>query len=176
MDYAAYFFDLLIVSLPVLLIVGGAYWLLQTYWNGRYGLATMDMRTEGQKTVLPLRLQAYERLLLLCDRASIPNALLRVHLPNSSAQDLRGALMVTINQEFEHNVSQQLYVSETLWQILQVARVETLSLLSQAAEGLAADATGDAYVERVFSLLASQNPTPLQKAAQAVHTEARGLW
>ncbi|MBK8558234.1 MAG: hypothetical protein IPL65_22000 [Lewinellaceae bacterium] len=85
-------------------------------------------RNEAMKITLPVRLQAYERITLLCERVEITNALLRIRMTGMSMSDLRGALMLAISQEFDHNTSQQLYVSETLWQIISWPKMKRLPL------------------------------------------------
>ncbi|MBK6931398.1 MAG: hypothetical protein IPH12_11220 [Saprospirales bacterium] len=112
-----------------------------------------------------LRLQAYERLTLLCDRVAISNTLLRIRTPGMRVAELKGALMLSISQEFDHNTSQQLFVSETLWQIISVAKEQTLTLILKAAEGLDGQADADVLVERLFSMLEEQGaPTALHRA------------
>jgi hypothetical protein len=94
-----------------------------------------------------------------------------------SIANLRGVLMIAITQEFDHNTSQQLYVSDTLWQILRVAKDDTLSLVSKAAEGLDPNAEDDVYIDRLLAALEEQGePGPLQRVAIAVRTEAGRLF
>ncbi len=135
------------------------------------------LRQDAQKITLPLRLQAYERLTLLCERAAIPNTLLRVRMPGMTVAQLSHALLLSINQEFDHNTSQQLYVSETLWRIISEARKQTLTLITQAAEDLELQASDDALVQRLFAMLEAQGePTPLQRALVAIRMEASQLF
>jgi hypothetical protein len=114
--------------------------------------------------------------MLLCDRASIPNLLLRIRMPGMTVGELRGALLLTLNQEFEHNTSQQLYVSDTLWQIILLARNETMAAITQAAEDLDSQAPDEAMVHRLIRIVdAQENASPLQKAMMAIRTEAGRL-
>jgi len=171
------FFDILKYTIPALIVFATAYFLLQQQIDEQQKRLSGAMRRDSLKLTLPLRLQAYERLMLLCDRASIPNTLLRVRAPGMSIANLRGALMIAITQEFDHNTSQQLYVSDMLWQILRVAREDTLSLVSRAAEGLDPNAEDDVYIDRLLAALEEQGePGPLQRVAIAVRTEAGRLF
>ena len=164
-------------TIPALIVFATAYFLLQQQIDEQQKRLSGAMRQDSLKLTLTLRLQAYERLMLLCDRASIPNTLLRVRTPGMSIANLRGVLMIAITQEFDHNTSQQLYVSDTLWQILRVAKDDTLSLVGKAAEGLDPDAGDDVYIDRLLAALEEQGePGPLQRVAIAVRTEAGRLF
>ena len=111
------FLEILKYTIPGMVVFATAYYLLKLYLDDRLRYEMSKQRGESMKITLPLRLQAYERLTLLCDRVSVPNTLLRIRMPGMTVGDLRGGLMLAISQEFDHNTSQQLYVSDTLWQI-----------------------------------------------------------
>src|SRR3954462_11632416 len=66
-------------------------------------------------TTRPLQLQAYERLVLLCERISLPNLISRVSQPGLSAREMQVFLIESIKQEYEYNISQQVYVSTIAW-------------------------------------------------------------
>lgn len=171
------FFDLLKYTIPGLVVAGTAYFLLKQYLDDRLRSEQLAQRRENNRLTLPIRLQAYERLTLLCDRVAIPNVLLRIRMPGMTMGDLRGALLLAVRQEFEHNTSQQLYVSDTLWQIITVARDQALSLIAQAGEGLDPKEEDEMYVAVLLKKLDEQGePTILQRAIVAIRTEAGQLF
>ena len=171
------FFELLKYTIPALIVFFTAYFLLKQLLDERQRIDRMALKQGAQKITLPLRLQAYERLTLLCDRVSIPNALLRIRMPGMTVGELRGALLLSISQEFEHNTSQQLFVSETLWQIISLAKDQTLSLITQAGEDLDSKAGDQAFVDELLTMLDAQGlPTPLHRAIIAIRTEAGQLF
>lgn len=171
------FFELLKYTIPALIVFFTAYFLLKALLDERQRIDRMILRQDAQKITLPLRLQAYERLTLLCDRVAIPNALLRIRMPGMNVAELQGALLLGISQEFEHNTSQQLFVSETLWRIIALAKEQTLTLITSAAEGLDPKADAEQLVEKLFALLEEQGtPTPLHRALIAIRTEAGQLF
>jgi hypothetical protein len=160
-------------TLPGLIVFATAYSLLKLHLDDRQREFLRAQKSESSKITLPLRLQAYERLTLLCDRIGIANTLLRVRMPNMTVQELKVALLMAISQEFDHNTAQQLYVSETLWQIITFAKNETLDLVQQAAVDLdpAADAT--ILIDAIFKRIDLQEGmAPLPKALTAIRTEA----
>ncbi len=167
------FLEILKLTLPSLVVFFTVYFMLKLLLEERQRMDAVLLRQDAQKITLPLRLQAYERLTLLCDRASIPNTLLRVRMPGMTVAQLTHALLIAINQEFDHNTSQQLFVSDTLWRIITAARQQTILLITQAAEGLDPQAADDALVNRLFAMLEAQGEmTPLQQAIVAIRTEA----
>lgn len=171
-----FFLDILKLTLPAVIVGGTAYLLLKALLDERQRMDVALLRNDAQKITLPLRLSAYERLMLLCDRADIANTMLRVRMPNMKVRELRGVLLMAINQEFEHNVSQQLYVSDTLWQIIRMARHNTLALVTSTGTDLNPDADAEALADALLKTLDEQSITPLQTAILAVRMEAGKLF
>lgn len=171
------FLEILKYTVPSLVVFATAYALLNLLLQGYQRQQRAAFSQQNAGTVLPLRLQAYERLAILCDRSALANVLLRVRTPQMNASELKAAIFITLRQEFDHNVSQQVYVSDTLWRIVLLARDQTFELVAKAAEDLPADADGGELVDRIFSLLQQQgSPTPLERALHAVRTEASQLF
>jgi len=171
-----FFLEILKLTIPAVIVGGTAYMLLKSLLDERQRMDRALLRNDAQKITLPLRLSAYERLMLLCDRADIANTMLRVRMPNMKVRELRGVLLMAINQEFEHNVSQQLYVSDTLWQIIRMAKNNTLALVTMTGPDLDPDAPAEALANALLQALDEQNITPLQTAILAVRTEAGQLF
>ncbi|MFN0016044.1 MAG: hypothetical protein ACKVU2_15985 [Saprospiraceae bacterium] len=171
------FLELLKFTIPALIVFFTAYYLLKMLLDERQRMDRMLLLQDAQKITLPARLQAYERLTLLCDRVEVPNALLRIRTPGMTVGDLTGALLLSINQEFEHNTSQQLFVSDTLWRIIAVAREQTLMLITTASEDLDPKADAEELVKRIFALLEErEGPSPLHRAIVAIRMEAGRLF
>jgi hypothetical protein len=85
--------------------------------------------------------------------------------------------MIAISQEFDHNTSQQLYVSDTLWQIITIAKSDSMTLVTKAAEGLEDNAPDEQLINRLFSALDQLgNVTSVQMAQNAIRTEAGNLF
>ncbi|MEM9258402.1 MAG: hypothetical protein AAGA62_02080 [Bacteroidota bacterium] len=117
-----------------------------------------------------LRLQACERLTLMLERINVPNLLLRLPAPvNSSAKEYTATLLLTIREEFEYNVTQQIYVSEALWSILLQARDNVSQLIVRAAEGAE---TGEQVAGRLRLMSSRQPEDPVGLAQMAVRKEA----
>ncbi len=171
-----FFLDILKLTIPAVIVGGTAYMLLKSLLDERQRIDQAILRNDSQKITLPLRLSAYERLMLLCDRADVANTMLRVRMPNMKVRELRGVLLMAINQEFEHNVSQQLYVSDTLWQIIRMAKNNTLAMVTMTGSEIDPDAPSEALANALLQALDEQPITPLQTAILAVRMEAGKLF
>jgi uncharacterized protein YihD (DUF1040 family) len=92
-----------------------------------------EKKLNAQKLLMPIRLQAYERLVLFLERIQ-PAGLVTRSMNNSmNNQQLQLMLVRTIREEFEHNLSQQLYVSATAWQMVKAAKEEVIQLINKVA-------------------------------------------
>jgi hypothetical protein len=171
------FLDILKLSIPGLITLATAYFLLKSFLDDKQLQHRSHFRQESLKLTLPIRLQAYERLLLLCERASVTNTLLRIRMPGMSTGELRGSLMLAISQEFDHNTSQQLYCTETLWKIISIAKTDTLSLIATTAGQLDPKSDCEDFVRALLEAQDQRNHNdPLQRAAIAIRTEASQLF
>lgn len=117
-----------------------------------------------------LKLQAYERLSLLMERISVQNLLLRQPAGDLSANAYVAQLLLTIRNEFEFNVTQQVYVSDQLWQIILQARDNVSQLITRAAEG--AD-SGKQVANRLLLMSQKQPADPIAMAQSAIRREAK---
>ncbi len=171
------FLEILKYTIPALIVFATAYYLLKLYLDEMQSYNRHVLRQESNKITLPVRLQAYERLILLCDRVGVINTLFRIRMPGMTVSELRGALLMSISQEFDHNTSQQLYVSDVLWQIITLAKNQTLSFITNAADDLDPKADADLFVQALLQNVETQDfNTLLQKAAIAIRTEAGQLF
>lgn len=170
------FFEVLKYTIPALVVFATAYYLLKLLLDERQRIDRAILRNDAQKITMPLRLQAYERLTLLCDRAGVVNSMFRVRAPGMTVRDFRTSLMLVISQEFDHNTSQQLYVSDTLWQIIQFAKNDTLTMVTTIGGDLDPDADAELLFNALLQELELQQPTVLQKAIMAIRTEAGQLF
>ena len=165
--------ELLQIIIPAVIVGLTAYYLIREMLRRQEQRANLQFMQSRQSTTLPLRLQAYERLSLLCERISPQGLLLRTRRDGLSAQELRAALLVAIQQEYEHNVTQQVYVSQQLWDIIKAARDDAAQLISMAAEP---GGSGNDLAQRLLHFTAERGADPLATAQAAVRREAATLF
>ncbi|MBS1949156.1 MAG: hypothetical protein JST47_15455 [Bacteroidetes bacterium] len=123
-----------------------------------------------------LQLQAYERLILLTDRIAIPNLVNRLNQPGISAKDMQALLLHTTRQEFDHNVTQQIYVTPEAWDAVKNLKEQNLLIINQVASFLPENATALDLNKSLLELMA-QNPKAFLHGvvAEALSFEAKKL-
>ncbi|MDP3461236.1 MAG: hypothetical protein Q8S18_00435 [Bacteroidales bacterium] len=92
-----------------------------------------ERKLNAQKLLTPIRLQAFERLVLFLERIQPSGLVTRLMNNTMSLQQLQLMLVRTVREEFEHNLSQQLYVSGTAWQMVKAAKEEVIQLINKVA-------------------------------------------
>jgi hypothetical protein len=124
----------------------------------------------------PLRLQAYERLVLLTERIALPNLISRLSQPGLSALQMKIVLLENIKQEFDYNSTQQLYVSEIAWDSIRNLKEQNLALIHQVSASLPADASGSELSKRLLELMMQQTGSPLHEiVTKTLNQEAKIL-
>ena len=137
--------------------------------------ASAPVLAKTDDAILQLRLQAYERMVLYCERITPENLLMRVRPEGLNVAEYKLTLMLNIRQEYEHNVTQQIYLSNQLWQIIKLAGEDTIGLISLAAEGIDAKADGRQLYDNIFDLSAQRGTSGSEKALQAIRAEIAGF-
>ncbi|HSV87250.1 MAG TPA: hypothetical protein VLH61_01255 [Bacteroidales bacterium] len=123
-------------TIPALIVFLTAYFLLKEFFVNENKRREVDFRLEKLRVTLPLRLQAYERIILLLERISPANLVMRVHQSGMSASEFQRLLVQTIRDEYNHNLSQQLFVSSGVWEMVKSAREEMIRQVNISATQL----------------------------------------
>ena len=127
------FFEILKYTLPSAIVFLTVYLLLKHYFEQERFKMNQLYQKERYQSSLPLKLHAYERLALFLERIRIPVLMMRFPMSDVNGLDYCKTLIVAIHQEFEHNMVQQIYVSEKLWEIIVLAKNEVLHQVDQAS-------------------------------------------
>ncbi|MFN8337883.1 MAG: hypothetical protein U0T36_02590 [Saprospiraceae bacterium] len=164
------FLEILKYSIPALIVFITVFYLFRNYLNQQYNLEALKFRQLQSKDIFPLRLQAYERLMMLCERISLDNLSYRLSHPDMGAEELRNAMLIAIQQEYEHNVTQQVYVSENLWKIIYLAKDQMQGLISEVQGNTQAE-----LLQSIRIRLAQAKADPIAMARSAIRNEAEIL-
>ena len=111
----------------------------------------------GGPNTVQLQLQAYERLILLTERIALPNLISRLKQENFSAREMQALLTESIRQEFDHNVTQQIYVSQEAWDAIRNLKEQNIFIVNQVASFLPPQATSLDLNKHLLEMIA-QNP------------------
>jgi hypothetical protein len=135
-----------------------------------------EVAQDREGLYIPLQLQAYERLVLLCERISIPNLISRLSQPNFSAKEMQLLLIDNIKQEFEYNSSQQIYISSIAWEAVRNLRDQSMLIINQVANVLPPDATASDLNKQLLEVIMNQKEAALHTIVlNALNFEAKKL-
>lgn len=134
----------------------------------------MQERGETLRTVTPLRLQAYERLALLLERMAPSSLVIRCYQPGMDLRLLQGVMTKNIRDEWEHNLSQQVYVSSALWTRIREAKDEMVNLINSSAVSLGDVTEPTRLAATIFASAAGH--LPVDDALEALRKEAGELY
>lgn len=164
--------EIIKITIPALVVFLTVKYLMQAYLNKEYQLKVLATEKKKNDHTLPLKLQAYERLSLFCERISVPTLLFRVKEEGMSARQLRLQMLLAIQKEYEHNITQQVYVSAQLWEIIKIARDDSVNTISIAMESIEPNANAQDLTQAIFTILEKRGTTAVDKALLAIKKEA----
>lgn len=168
--------EILKISIPPIAVGVTVFYVLRELLKKQTHSQLLDGQQLRQQTSLPLRLQAYERLSVFCERISIPNLVLRLRNDAMTSEELKLAMLLAIRQEYEHNISQQVYVSENLWKIIILARDDVSTVITEICNQLTPNDPALELSRRLFIYLQESQETALDKALMAIKREAGTLF
>ncbi|MGC1206225.1 MAG: hypothetical protein WA839_15250 [Flavobacteriaceae bacterium] len=125
--------DLFLFAIPALITGIIAYYFFKEHTKNEDGRRRYLLKKDMQVNAMPLRLQAYERMALFLERVTPSKLLIRIAPISSNKGDYEALLIQSIEQEFEHNLSQQIYVSDKCWSIITAAKNATIQLIRKAS-------------------------------------------
>jgi hypothetical protein len=168
--------ELFKILLPSVVVFLTCYLIIRKYLDNTMNQQQNEWKTEAQKTILPLRLQAYERVVLYLERISPNSLVMRTYKPGMSAKLLQSELVKAIRDEYEHNMTQQVYVSTNTWILLRNAKEEITRLINVSAAHLGPDANGIELSQIIFESAARVDKLPTDIAISYAKGEVQKLF
>ena len=160
------FWEFIKLLVPVLAVGGMTVYLILNRKDKEQALVgELELKKHEAKTLLPLILQAYERLTLFLERISVENLVMRVHEQGMSAKLFHTKLINAISDEFEHNIAQQIYVSEEAWDKLKKAKDDVIRVINRAGNQVGPNGTGIQLSQKIFEIM-SEEEDPLTHVAR----------
>ncbi|MEA5458198.1 hypothetical protein VB796_04080 [Arcicella sp. LKC2W] len=165
--------DLLKVILPAGLVLWAMYLTVSSFIKKDLVQKELDIKAETTKTLLPIRLQAYERMALFLERISPNNLLIRLNGRAVNVTDFQQLMLTEIREEFSHNLSQQVYMSDEAWTTIKNAMNETVALINLSAKDLAPEAPSLELSKRIFEVVMNKGVNSSDEALRMVKQEMR---
>lgn len=169
-------FEILKFTVPSLVTGGVVYFIFQSFYKKEERKLLVELKRENNKITLPSRLQAYERLVLLMERISPGALVMRLSANSLTARQMHAELLKALRSEFDHNITQQVYVSRTAWEAVKNAKEETIKLVNYAATHTGDNASGMELAKTILEMTMKLDNLPTQIACDVLREEASGLY
>jgi hypothetical protein len=130
----------------------------------------IDLKLANQTILTPIRLQAYERVVLFLERIN-PNSMVMRLSKTGNVANFQGELLKTIRSEFEHNLSQQIYMSNKSWAAVVNGKEETIKLINIASTKVNADASAMELAQAIITVAAQLSEMPTKSAIEIIKSE-----
>lgn len=166
-------FQLFAYLLPAVVTGAVAFYFFRLHTNNEEGRRRFLLHKESQKSALPLRLQAYERMALFLERIAIPSLIVRISPKSSDKAEYENLLIRHIETEFEHNLSQQIYMSDECWNIIKAAKNATIQAIRRAGMS-STDSAGKLREDILNDTMDKQSPSAT--ALAFIKKEIGELW
>lgn len=167
--------EILKYTIPSLIVLLATWIVMYKLFQNEQQKREWELRRLAQKEISPIRLRAYERLCLLLERTTPERMLGDMNLGEMTILDVQQQILRTLKLEYDHNLSQQIYVSDEVWQRIINARDQMAAFAIAMTKQVPADANAQAYAQVLITAYHSNGDTPNQLAMDALKQEAAGL-
>ena len=136
-----------------------AYFLLKRFLEDAQKQKLLELKFKSKELITPIRLQAYERLAMYLERINPNSLIMRMNNSSLTVSLYQTLLVNTIRNEFEHNLSQQVYVSHQVWESLKMAKEETIRIINLSAARLSPMAPSIELSSKILEISATEIPS-----------------
>lgn len=168
--------EILKYTIPALIVFSTTYFVLTKLLNNEDKRRKVEAILNNQKLITPIRLQAYERMILMLERISPQSLIVRSQKPKMTNQQLQSALLKNIRSEFEHNMAHQLYISDKAWEKIKAAKENMLKIINQNAISLKPNDPAINLSKYILEKMLQPDKDPTQKAIIYLKSEIRELF
>lgn len=162
-----------VILILILILLLGFIWILTEFSGMKKQL---EEHKNNDPDTLKLRLQAYERITLLTERIALQNLLSRHTNAGLSCRQMQMTLIDSIKQEYEYNMSQQIYVSTEVWRAVNNLKEQNIYIINQLASTLPSQASGMDLNKHIIDYLINNSNASLHNIVlEAINYEAKKL-
>lgn len=156
--------DFVKILVPASVVLYAMYLVVRAQAQKEVNLKSLEVRGKSVENVLPVRLQAYERMALFLERISPQNLLVRLTAGGMNARDFHQLLLQEIRNEYNHNVSQQVYMSQEVWDLIRNAKEDLIMSINNAAGEVLPDAASIELSKKIFEKSLAKSVDPIAHA------------
>jgi hypothetical protein len=159
------------ILVPASIVLYGAYLLVRMFIQKEVNLRKLEVRSKSIETVLPNRLQAYERMALFLERISPQNLLVRLSTTGMTSKEFHQLLLSEIRNEYNHNVAQQVYMSEEVWNLIRSAKEDLILSINDAAGEMNMESSSLDLSRKIFEKSINKQVDPIAHALTELKKE-----
>ena len=167
--------EILKYCVPALCVLLATWLVMHKFYKSEAEKRLWELKRLSQKEISPLRMRAYERLSLLLERTTPEHLLIELNLGEMTILEVQQHLMRTIRLEYDHNLSQQVYVSDQVWDTIIAAREQMVAFINTMAQQIPPESTALDFAKVLITAYRSNGQTANDQAMQMLRTEARSL-
>jgi len=179
-DMLEFLSEFIKIVLPAALVVYGMYLIVNTFLQKEFEkkaidiqIKNIDVKIKNNEIVLPIRFQAYERVCLFLERIAPHNLIIRSNEPGMTAGHLQQQMLFNIREEYAHNMSQQVYMSDDAWKHVKDAMENIVSVINNSAQVVSGDAKAIDLAKVIVEVLMQLQKEPTEDALQYIKNEIR---
>jgi len=168
--------ELVKIVLPAGLVLYGMFLTTKSFLSKDFDSKLIKLKSQYTETTLPLRLQAYERMTLFLERISPNNLLIRLNDPSFKVGEFQEFVLHEIREEFNHNLSQQIYMSDEAWQQVKAAMDNLIMMINDAASELGKEESSLQLVKKIFGRMIDHQDDVTGTAIRFLKQEVRNYF
>lgn len=165
------FYNAIFILIIIAIVAFVCYSIFKRWLKHREREWAFIMRQDNNKSMAPLRITAYERIVVMLERITPQSMVMRYNLSTSSAAFLQMELIKALREEFDHNVSLQMYVSQESWDKVKRAKEETAELIKVAFTRVRPEATAMEFSREILKLEATVGNSAIREALLSIRHE-----
>ncbi|MCJ8208792.1 hypothetical protein MUY27_03670 [Mucilaginibacter sp. RS28] len=171
-----YILDIIKFTIAGTGVVWVAFYLLKPYLERNERIQLLEMKKATSAQTLPLRLQAYERIILFIERINPASMLVRINAPSFSRDELLNLILTEIRTEYQHNITQQIYVSNEAWAVVKQIKDDTLALVTNVLKSIPEEASGLDASKLMLAHISQLEDNPYDMAVALIKRDLEKLF
>ena len=168
--------ELLKILIPAAAVLYGMYLTIQTFLQKQFEQKQLEIKQKNTEHITPLRLQAYERMTLFLERITPNNLLLRLGNTGIEVADYQQIILHEIREEFNHNLTQQIYISHEAWEKIRQSMNEVVALVNTSVAEISPDAAALNLSKKIFEKVITENKQPTADALKFLKEEVQAMF
>ena len=167
------FSEILKLLLPSGVLLYGMYLMVKLFLNKQFADTLSQTESKKTKDILKLKLQAYERIMLFLERISPAQLTIMMRNTELNAEEWKHVVINQIREEYNHNITQQLYISSETWNLVVAAKEHLISNIHTSSRQIGGEQASHILATKLIEVYAEDNP--LQEAIQSLKNEVHQL-